>query len=349
MHLDIGRFTGDDRIVLAPCAIALGATLAVEPASAPAAPLVVGGDGACLTPEGVAARTRAWAPEIRWPDDVVVTVDHRGTDLRIELVGPTGERIERAFADVPSECHDVELMAAVAVAMALDAYAQIPAPTEARPAAPPSDVPTRSERTPDTSTTTTREVATRTRSPAIELALAGGGGFGVVPFATGELAFGVRLQWRRVWWVGDVETSLRIVNEFDDDDGRLGLVRIAVASGVCSPWSRGRWTAALCGLFAGGSMGARARDTAAPRGEWVPWVAGLLRTEVGVALGSRWTLAARTDLVIGIVRPAVGATRDGAQELWDTPNFGFRGALVVGARIGGPVKQKAGRRMEGTQ
>ncbi len=338
MHLDRGRFTGDAGFVLAPW------ILAVEAVSAAGGePLVIAGDGACLTREGVEARTRAWAPETRWPDDVAVTVEHRGTNLRVELVGPAGERIERNFADVPAECRDVELMAAVAVAMALEAHAQAPSPP---PAVAPSEPPPREVAPADRVVATTRSSI---KTPRTELVIAGGGAYGVLPFATGELALGARVQWRRLWWVGDVETSMRIVNGFDGDDGRLGLVRIAIATGVCSPWTRGRWTAALCGLVGAGTMGARARDTTRPQSEWVPWTAGVLRTEVAVALGSRWTLAARSDLVIGIVRPTVGATRGGAQERWHTPTFGFRGALVVGVQIGGPVKRRPGRRMEGSE
>jgi hypothetical protein len=340
MHLDTPCFTGDASRVLARWTIALGVV-----AAAPEEQVVVSGDGTCLTPAGVEARTRAWAPHTQWQEDVVVTVDHRGTDLRIELVGPAGERIERSFADVPAECRDVELMAAVAVAMALEAY-----PTSHAVAPVDTPPPVAKPIEASASSTASPSVSSRRRaSPAIELALAGGGGFGVLPFATGELAFGARVQWGRVWWVGDVELGARVVTSFDGENGRLSLVRTAVATGVCSPWTRARWTAALCGLLAAGPLFAGTYDTLQPRASWVPWFAGVLRTEVGLALGRRWSLGVRTDLMIGIVRPTVGVTRDGQPQRWRTPTFGFRGALVVGVRIGGPVKRGAGRRMEGSK
>src|SRR5690349_17761944 len=72
MHLDTRRFTGDDRRVLAWWTIALVA-------AAPEERVIVHGDGTCITAAGVEARTRAWAPQTQWPQDVVVTVDHRGT------------------------------------------------------------------------------------------------------------------------------------------------------------------------------------------------------------------------------------------------------------------------------
>lgn len=333
----------------------MATTLAWMVASADPGVVDVRGDGTCLRAAGVVARAQGWGGHTQWPSDVAVVVDHTAATLTIRVTRGTGDPVERTFTAVPAECDDVELMAAVAIAMALDVLEQTapePAPVEApvdstRPAV--EIAPSR----PPTVTLVRTELRVRPVRPQVSLLAGVGAAIGLVPFATGEAALGVRVAWRPVALVGELELGARRVARFDGERGSLGIARVAGTLGVCSPWARGRWMAGLCGLASAGPVIARARDTSSPRAAVVPWVAALVRTELGVAVSARWSLVARNDLAIGLVRPTVAAARVSGEGTlrWPTPRVGWRGTLAAQLRLGrippGPAKRRALARMEG--
>jgi hypothetical protein len=231
--------------------------------------------------------------------------------------------------------------------MALDAVEQAAAAAAVPPIEPPMTVR-------PIPVVTLRDTAWSVRPvrPEVALSAAVGGAHGFVPFATAEAALGVRLGWRRVALIGELELGARRVGDFDRT-GALGIVRIGPMLGVCSPWARGRWTVGLCALGMAGSMVAQTRETTAPRRAAVPWVAAGVRTEIAVRLSARWSLVARSDLAIGLVRPTITATEleTGRAVHWATPRWGLRGGLAARVRlgriVGTPVKRSAPARMEG--
>lgn len=329
--------------------MALSTLLVTAIASMSAPPIDVAGDRRCLDAAALEARAQSWGAREAWPDGVTAHVEHTDATLTIRVDASGAEPMVRTFDAVPEACHDVELMAAVAIAMALDAVEQAiatpPPPDVARvDAAPVRPIPT----------VTLHDTAWSVRPvrPEIALSAALGGAQGLVPFATAEAALGVRVGWRRVALVGALELGARRVDDFDRT-GALTIMRLGPTLGVCSPWARGRWTLGVCALGMAGSLVAQTRRTAAPRRSVVPWLAAALRTEVALGLSARWSVVAQSDLVLGLVRPTIAATElaTGRAVAWSTPRWGWRGGLAVRVGLGrippSPVKRPAAARMEG--
>lgn len=329
--------------------MALSTLLVTAIASMSTAPISVTGDGGCLDAAALEARAQAWGAREAWPDGVTAEVEHTDATLTIRVIAVVGEQVVRTFDAVPEACHDVELMAAVAIAMALDAVEQAIA------SAPPADA-VRADAAParPIPIVTLRDTAWSVRPvrPVVALSIGLGGGQGLVPFATAEGTFGVRVGWRRVALVGALELGARRVDDFDRT-GALTILRLGPTLGVCSPWARGRWTLGVCALGMAGSLVAQTRRTAAPRRSVVPWLAAALRTEVALGVSARWSVVAQSDLVLGLLRPTITATElaTGRAVAWSTPRWGWRGGLAVRVGLGrippSPVKRRAAARMEG--
>lgn len=325
----------------------LSATLLATAIASTSTPVTVTGDGACLGAAALEARAQAWGARETWPEGVTAEVEHTAATLTIRVEAAVGGPVVRTFEAVPEACHDVELMAAVAIAMALDVVEQ----AVAAAAVPPVEPPVAARPVPVVTLRATAWSVRPTR-PEVALSAAIGGAHGLVPFATAEAAIGVRLGWRRVALIGELELGARRVGDFDRT-GALGVVRIGPMLGVCSPWARGRWTIGLCALGMAGSLVAQTRETAAPRRAAVPWLAAGVRTEIALRLSARWSLVARSDLAIGLVRPTITATELETDRTvhWATPRWGLRGGLAARVRlgriVGNPVKRPAPARMEG--
>ncbi|MBC8072981.1 MAG: hypothetical protein IAG13_31955 [Deltaproteobacteria bacterium] len=302
--------------------------------------------GECLSVEALVARVQGWGGRADWPREVEVEVEHEPTSLRIRVVPRTGPAVERVFERVPAACQDVELMAAVAIAMALDVADQQDAIASVPERPPqPASAPTSTPAAPP---------AARARARAqLSLALGGGAAVGVTPFATGEAMTGVHIRWSRVAVFGELELGARGIARIGGDAGTLSVVRFAPVLGFCSPWDRGRWSVGLCAAAAVGPLVARTRNTLAPRTGVALWVAAIARTEVAVKLSPRWSLVGRSDLVIGLLRPSIVATREpsGQASAWHTPRLGWRGLLAARIRLGridaSTVKRGPAARIEG--
>jgi len=323
--------------------------------SADPGPVEVRGDGTCLTTAGLEARVQSWGGRTQWPSDVAIVAEHGGSTLTVRVTRGVGEPVERRFIGVPAACDDIELMAAVAIAMAIDVLEQAIPIDEGTPATNlrvSAPEPLAQGTPPPGVTITGGDVRVRPRRPQVSLVGAGGGAIGLMPFATGEAALGVRIAWARVAVVGELEVGARRVTGVGGETGSLRIARVAATLGICAPWTRGRWTAGLCALGTSGPMIAAARDTTAPRTAVVPWVGTVARTELAVALSPRWSLVARSDVVIGLVRPVVAAVQIETDRVtsWPTPPVGWRGTAAVQLRLGriprGPVKRPSSARMD---
>jgi hypothetical protein len=334
-------------------------------ASAPEPVIRIEGTLRCLTPAGVEARVTSWSERPEIPADARIELVHEVERLRVRVSLGGSAPIERTFSPPPVECKDAELVAAVAIALGLDALAEAsavedvstgegdeegpasPAPP-ASPVSPPTptlDRPAQDEErplAPDPPPLASSEPIAAPasspddRRPSTALVLAAGGAARELPLAGFTGAVGMRLGWRALAITTELELGARAGAPLRPGDGVADLVRVAASVGACGSFGRGRWRADLCALGLGGPLWARARRTAMPRASVVPWAAVAARSELAVELSSRWWLGLRSDVLFGVVRPSLVATeiQTGRRTRLPTPTVGWRAMLAVGIQLG---------------
>lgn len=316
-------------------------------ASAPEPAIRIEGTVPCLTPAGVEARVTSWSERSEIPGDARIALVHEAERLRVRVSLGEAVTVERTFSPPPTECKDAELVAAVAIALALDALAEASAVEEAPPSsstlapdhpAQDDERPLAPEPPPPPSSEPIAPPAPspHDRRPSTALVLAAGGAARELPLAGFTGAVGMRLGWRALAVTTELELGARVGAPLRPGEGVADLVRVAASVGACGSFGRGRWRADLCALGLGGPMWARARRTATPRAAVVPWAAAAARSELAVELSSRWWLGLRSDLMFGVVRPSLVATelRTGRRTRLSTPTVGWRAMLAVGVRLG---------------
>lgn len=331
-------------------------------ASAPEPVIRIEGTVRCLTPAGVEARVTSWSERSEIPGDARIALVHEAERLRVRVSLGEAVTVERTFSPPPTECKDAELVAAVAIALALDALAEASAVEDERvdagadeaaeeasassprsapePPAQDDEQPLAPEPPPPPSSEPIASPAASPddRRPSTALVLAAGGAARELPLAGFTGAVGLRLAWRALAITTELELGARVGAPLRPGEGVADLVRVAASVGACGSFGRGRWRADLCALGLGGPLWARARRTATPRGAVVPWAAAAARSELAVELSSRSWLGLRNDVLFGVVRPSVVATElgTGRRTRLPTPTVGWRAMLAVGVRLGSP-------------
>ncbi len=299
--------------------------------------VAVSGDAGCIDGAALLARVQQWSESSSLPDDAIISVDHTAARLHVRIARADGRAMERAFAPPPANCNDAELVAVVAVSLALDATST---PLTPPPTQPPALVPASPEQDdeppPALSPPPKPPATVEPRKSTFSLGLGLGGSVGVVPTPAFESALAFRVHWPRFSVFVAGETSGRARAPLAN--GTVDIARFAAAAGVCVAVGVERLGIGLCGAAAAGAIWARSRGIARPASATSPWLSVFPRAELSLALDRRWSLVLVSDANIGIVRPSIVATQQsvGTRVELPTPRVGWRGLLEVRVRWGTP-------------